>query len=132
MGIRGVRVNQFEPMPEPGVLAAHGISLGALAGSLIGWLPLVAALVPMVYYLILIWESRTVQHWMRNARMRRKARKIAKLKAKLKVTTAALDAEETIREARVQAREKVAHAQFEAVKLVETEKVEAEKKIPPI
>ena len=132
MGIRGARVNQFEPFPEPGVMAAHGISLGALMGSIIGWLPVIAAIVPMAYYLILIWESSTVQHYIRNVRMRRKARKIAKLQARLKVTVAALEAEEVVREARVVAREKVLHAQVEATKLVATEKVESEKKLPPI
>lgn len=64
--------NQFPT--DPAQLAAHGASLGAIAATMVGWIPAVVALIPAVYYLILIFESRTVQNWFAKHRAR-KARK---------------------------------------------------------
>lgn len=36
-------------------------ALGAIGGSLAGWLPPIAALLGAVWYCILIWESKTAQ-----------------------------------------------------------------------
>jgi hypothetical protein len=110
----------------------HVASIGALIASFIGWLPAIVALIPAIYYLILIWESSTVQHYIRNLRMRRKARRIARLKAKAKVVQAELEAEEVVRVARVEAREKVKVAAHEAAQLVVEESLKTEQKMPPV
>lgn len=100
---------------------------GAILGSLLQMLPALAAAVGLIFYAIQIWESRTVQHWYQNRRMVRKAKKIARLKAKEKVISAQLDALETLRQARVDARDKVEQAKVEAAKLVLREDAEAAK-----
>lgn len=66
---------------DPAVLTTHVASLGGLIAAALGYLPAVVALIPATYYLILIYESKTVQAAMhchrrkKMARMRRKARK---------------------------------------------------------
>lgn len=54
-------------------------SAGAIAGALLGWLPIIAAAVGAVWYLIQIYESATVQHYL----AARRERKIARLKARV-------------------------------------------------
>ncbi len=80
-----------EHVPDPGVVAAHGISLGAILGTFMGFLPVFAALIPAGYYALLIYESKTVQAWMRKGRAKRAARKIAKLEAQAKIIHAEVD-----------------------------------------
>lgn len=53
----------------------HGASIGALLGVLMGWLPVIVALIPAVYYLLLIYESKTVQKWVRRRRWKRAAKR---------------------------------------------------------
>ncbi len=96
----------------------HAVSLGAIVGSLAGWLPHIAAVLSIVWFFICIYESRTVQHWKSNYTMRRRARKLAKLKAREKVVIAQITALETVRAAKVEAREMVADAKVEATKLM--------------
>lgn len=40
------------------------LSIGAAFATLIGWLPSIAALLSIVWSLIRIWESKTVQGWL--------------------------------------------------------------------
>ena len=117
---------------EVAVATPHIASLSALAAAIAGWLPVVVAVIPAIYYLILIWESSTVQHYIRNVRMRRQARKILKLKAQAKVVQAKLDAEELVRQARAQAKEKVKEAAHEAAVLKVEQTAKIEEKLPPI
>lgn len=121
-------------VPTPDVVQAlpHIASIGALVASFIGYLPVLVALIPAIYYSILIWESSTVQHYLRNRRMRRKAKRVAKLRAQAKVVQAQLDAEEVVRVARSEAKEKVAAASHEAAKLVVAETLKTEEKLPQI
>jgi energy-converting hydrogenase Eha subunit B len=75
--------NQFPA--DPAHLATHGFSLGALVATFMGWLPAIIALVPAVYYSILIYESKTVQKFFQRRRAKRLARRIhAKHKARAK------------------------------------------------
>ena len=90
------------------------ISVSALIAAVTGWVPFALAAIPIVYYLIMIWETRTVVHWRNNWKQKRIAKQYAKLKAREKVTLAQLEAIELLRTARVEAREKVAHAAHEA------------------
>jgi uncharacterized protein HemY len=55
------------------------ISGGTVIGVLAGFVPAVAAFVALVWYLIQIYESATVQRW----RATRRARTLARLKARV-------------------------------------------------
>ena len=122
---------QEQSITKMGVHLADAISAAAIAATVIGWLPLIAAFAGLIWYCIQIWESRTVQHWYENRKMVRKARKIAKLKARERVIVAQLEALETLRQARVDARDKVEIAKVEAAKLVAHEATEAAAKDTP-
>ena len=109
---------------HPIAVLADLISAGAILGTIAGDLPYVAAVAGLIWYLIQIWESRTIQHWWRNRQMVRKAKRIAKLKAKEKVIVAQLEALESIRQARVDARDKIETARLAAAKLLLNEETE--------
>ena len=64
----------------------HTISPAAIIGSALGWFPGIAAAVALVFYLLQIYESATVQSWLHNRRLR----KIALYKIRM----ATLEAEE--------------------------------------
>lgn len=96
----------------------HGLSLGAIAMTIAGVLPAVAALVAVIWYTIQIYESNTAQKWLEKRRMKRKARRVARIRAESKVLLAELEALETIREARVTAEGKVAVAAQEAATML--------------
>lgn len=106
------------------------IGAGAIIAAIIGYLPIIAAAVALVWYVIQIWESRTIQHWVENRRMVRKAKKVARLKARERVIVAQLEALEALRQARVDARDKVEVARVEAAKLAAIETADAELKDP--
>lgn len=93
------------------------LSTGAIIGTILGWLPYIAAFAAFVWYVIQIWESRTIQHWWANRQMLRRARKIAQLKAHEKIIAAQLLALQTVRAARKEAKEIVTEAAVEATRL---------------
>ncbi len=57
----------------------NGASIGAVVSTMVGWLPPAAAFIALVWYIIQIYESDTVQSWLRNKR----TRKIARMKARV-------------------------------------------------
>lgn len=57
----------------------NGASGLAIITTMFGWLPPAAALIAIVWYIIQIYESDTVQSWLRN----RRTRKIAHMKAQV-------------------------------------------------
>ena len=57
------------------------LSLGAIVGTVMGWLPAVAAVVALIWYVIQIVESKTFQRWY----SRRRARKIKRLQEQVKM-----------------------------------------------
>lgn len=57
----------------------NALSLSAIAGTLLGYFPAIAAVVALIWYLIQISESDTVQRYLMN----RRRRKLARLKARL-------------------------------------------------
>jgi uncharacterized membrane protein len=93
-------------------------AMSALWAALTGWVPYAVAIIPLIYFLIMIWETRTFTHARYNWMQKHIARKYAKLKAREKVTLAKLEAMEVQRKARVTAREAIKEAEFEAEKLV--------------
>ena len=60
------------------------VSVGAIFGVFWGWLPGIAAFIALVWYVIQIYESATVQRWAAARRLRR----IAALRAKIVVLEA--------------------------------------------
>ena len=99
---------------------------------LLGLSSCIAAVAGFLWYCLQIWESRTIQHWWRNLQMKRKAKKIARLRAREKVIIAELDALNVVRAARVEAREKVETAKVEAAKEAAHAAVESQEELPPI
>jgi hypothetical protein len=58
----------------------HVASLGTLAATAIGWLPVLFALIPALYYCVLIWESKTMIAWRRRRRIKKASRRRARSK----------------------------------------------------
>lgn len=57
----------------------NGLSAGAIISTFAGWTPSIAAIVALIWYLIQIYESATVQRWLAN----RRVVKLARLKARV-------------------------------------------------
>lgn len=51
--------------------APQAANIGALFAAFAGWIPVFIAIIPAVYYAILIWESKTVQGWVQKYRARK-------------------------------------------------------------
>ena len=110
----------------------HALSIGALLAVFAGVLPAMAAIASFLWFAIQIYESRTVQHWKNNRRMRNHAKKLARLRAKEKVTLAEIAALERIRHAGAEARDLVGEARAEAATLVAAEEFAAKaSQLPP-
>lgn len=79
--------SQDLPVPDtPAIdinsVVPHGASIGAIFATFMGWLPMIVALIPALYYCILIFESKTVQGWLRRRRLYQAARRRARDKAR--------------------------------------------------
>lgn len=72
----------------------NGISLGMILSTLIGWLPAIAALIGVIWYMVQIYESKTVQRWIDN-RLRKKLLKLHAEAAKLELVLAEKNDTET-------------------------------------
>ena len=57
----------------------NGASGVAIITTIVGWLPPMAAVVALIWYIIQIYESDTIQNWIRGKRVR----KIARMKARV-------------------------------------------------
>ena len=68
------------------------ISGVAIVGTIIGYLPFVAAFAGLCWYIIQIIESRTVQTWYQARATSKRTQKIAKLRAKHKLIEAKINA----------------------------------------
>lgn len=117
-------------------VVGHSILAGGIIATVWGVLPTVigalAGFVGLIYYSIVIWESRTIQHWWQNRRMIYRAKKILRLKAQAKVVAAELEAMERVRTAKRVARETLEDAQLEAAKAVVLLEPEVIEEITPI
>lgn len=123
-------------IPDVSSVIVHTVASSSIIATILGYLPavlgVVAAFLASVYYSICVWESRTIQHWMNNRRMVRRARRLMRLKAKEKVLTAKIDALQIIKTARKEARAKVEDATAEAAKLIASTEPKIQEKVPPI
>lgn len=76
-------------MNDPYRVATHvadGISAVAIIGTILGYLPAFAALAAIIWYAVQIWESKTVQKYVRlHRRHKRRVRERALAEAKRKV-----------------------------------------------
>lgn len=91
-------------VPTSSVPNGAGTQLTAIAGfaaTAAGYIPYILALLPAIYYCILIWESKTVQEWVAKRRAAKAARKLAKAKATVIVTAAQGEAKSVVAEAAV-------------------------------
>lgn len=112
------------PMPDvpggtiPNGAGAQVTAVAAFAASMSGYVPVILALLPAIYYLLLIWESKTVQGWVTARRARKAELNLAKLKAQTLVVGAKIEAAAEVAVAQVQAAAKVDNAAVDADKLV--------------
>lgn len=95
---------------HPLLWTIDGVSVLTVSGVFAGLLPVLAAGFTLLWVLIQIWESKTIQSAMANWRMRRKARKLRGLEAKKTVILARIAAIEKVRVAKVEAADMVEQA----------------------
>lgn len=62
----------------------NSASVGLIVSSIIGWLPATAATIAVIWYMIQIYESKTVQRWL-SGRLQKKLLKLHAEAAKLEM-----------------------------------------------
>src|SRR5574337_147431 len=82
-------------------------------------LGMVAAFFGTVLSVVRLYESRTFQHWKNNWLLKHRARVLARLQKRAKITAARIQALQNIRIARTEAREIVEKAHAEAACITE-------------
>lgn len=116
------------PVSDPAQIVPHFASVGALFAVIAGWLPYFVAIIPAIYYCILIYESKTVQGLIERRRQRRLVKEAAKLKAKALVLNAQVKAGEKVADAKVEASTMVNEAAVDAQVLLATTAVNEQTK----
>lgn len=76
MATQGLPVPDTPIADQAVQLVPHGASVGALIAALMGWLPGIIAIIPAIYYGLLIYESKTVQRVIARRRAKKLARRI--------------------------------------------------------
>lgn len=61
-------------------VTTDAVAAGSILGSILGYLPAIAAIAAIIWYAVQIWESKTVQSQVRVWRRRKRARRIADLR----------------------------------------------------
>ncbi len=69
------------PPADPAAVVPHIASVSAIVATAVGYLPVFVAIIPAIYYCILIWESKTVQDWLARRRARRAGKNLAAAQA---------------------------------------------------
>lgn len=118
-------------MSNPLNYAADGVAAGTIVMTLVGVLPGIAAVLAAIWYLVQIYESKTVQGWLDRRRIASRARKLAKLEAKKLVVLAEIDAIEKVRIARAYGVEKVEEAKSDAARGMQLHDMTAKLPDPP-
>ena len=111
----------------------HSLSLAAIGAAILGIIPVVAVLMPMIYYSIVVYESKTVQAFIKSRRLKKllhmRARAVA-LELIIKgsdIDLAALDAANQVHLAAVSRATEIAHEEMKAEqRVVEGKRIEAE------
>ena len=104
-----------DPSQYPIAKAIDAVAAGAIVGSFLGWLPVIASVVSIIWFVIQITESHTFVTWHNNWKTRSREKKLARLRAKEKVLVAEIHATETIRAAHADAQELLATAKMTAI-----------------
>lgn len=85
----GLTGEQFEMSAGPPDGSDHLIRVGldfaaagAVAASFLQWLPPISAILGIIWFLIQIFESRTVRHFLERWRANRKAKRLHRLRIK--------------------------------------------------
>jgi hypothetical protein len=104
------------PQGQSGALATAliGTWLAHVWGYLPGAVAIVGGVLAICWYIVMLWESKTVQDWHAKSSAKRKIAKIVKLQAGVKIAMAQLEALEVRSAARTDAAEKVSNAAAEA------------------
>lgn len=58
----------FESIDEPTKHLIDGISVATVMGTLMSWLPAIAALFTIIWTVIRIYETKTVQGWLKRGK----------------------------------------------------------------
>lgn len=64
-------------LPRPAAVTIDILSAGAIAATLMQFLPPIAAMAGIIWYAIQIWESKSVQRWWVTHQHRTQVRKLA-------------------------------------------------------
>ena len=107
-------------------IVPQSASIAALLAVIAGWLPVIVAIIPALYYLVLIYETKTVQGWVSHWRERRAARKLAKAKAAALKAEALVTAQIVKIEANATAKSVTQHADVEAARVLAEAKAKAD------
>ena len=110
----------MDDLHSTGYFLAHLFSGGAILGAILGFFPAFAAFFALVFYMIQIWESTTIQNMTNGWRKAWKLRKIARLRGKIKVLTGELGALDVVHAAAAEAKSIVADATAEADKIAKS------------
>lgn len=108
---------------QPIRLGVDFVAASTLFAAIADWLPkvlgMLGAVFSILWFIVQLWESKTIQNSLSAWRTRRKSRRLLKLRAKAKILAAKIAAVETVRVAKVVATELVAQARNDAaIKLV--------------
>lgn len=58
----------FESIDEPTKHLIDGVSVATVMGTLMSWLPAIAALFTIIWTVIRIYETKTVQGWLKRGK----------------------------------------------------------------
>ena len=58
----------MQQQPEQLKLIGDALSIGTVLGTIAGYLPAIAAVVTIIWTGIRIWETKTVQNWLKSRR----------------------------------------------------------------
>lgn len=97
-------------------MAVDGAGALVILGAFAQLLPPIAAILAGMWYLVQIYESKTIQSYMHRSRIRRWSNKLRKIEAERLVVLAELDAAEKVRAATAYANERLEEAKSDAGK----------------
>lgn len=66
-------------VPVPGVIVADILSIGAVVGTLTGYLPPIATILAIVWYALQVYEGKTVQKWIKARRRSIRRRRLIRV-----------------------------------------------------
>lgn len=80
------------PNIDPSQIVPQTASIAAILAVAAGWVPIIVAIIPAIYYAFLIWETKTVQGWLKRRAAKKRLKRIVKSKRR-KVSRVSRDPE---------------------------------------